>query len=146
MDFASQAVKSKRVAEFREVAGMAVAQTFFGALLRQVRQSPWKSELFGGGRGGEAYQQLLDQKLVEGMARGSGASLVDAFVKRYAGKLNGPTPFDLAPQRRPESKPDAQQMPVPSRFQRPVTPRDLKQMLREGEQPEKRYGSTAITA
>lgn len=146
MELGSQAVKAKRVEEFRKVAGMAIAQTFFGTLMRQVRQSPWKSELFGGGRGGEAYQELLDQKLVEGMARGSGGSLVDAFVKKYAGKLNGPTPFDFVPKRGVESTPAAQQLPAPSGFQRPVTPRELKQMLRESEQPANRYGPTAITA
>ena len=33
-----------------------VAQTFFGTLLKQMHDSPFKSELFSGGRGGEAFK------------------------------------------------------------------------------------------
>src|SRR5688500_20367885 len=52
-----------------------VAQTFFGAMLRQMRDSAFKSDLFSGGRGGAAFQELLDQHLVEHMTRGAGRSM-----------------------------------------------------------------------
>ncbi len=57
-----------------------VAQTFFGTLMKQMRESPFKSDLFEGGRGGQAFTSLYDQKLVEQMARGAGDKLVNAIV------------------------------------------------------------------
>ena len=57
-----------------------VAQTFFGTLMKQMRESPFKSDLFEGGRGGQAFTSLYDQKLVEQMARGAGNKLVNAIV------------------------------------------------------------------
>jgi Rod binding domain-containing protein len=59
-----------------------VSQTFFGTLLKQMRDSPFKSELFGGGQGGQAFSQLYDQHLAEHMARGAGRKLVDGMVRR----------------------------------------------------------------
>lgn len=59
-----------------------VAQTFFGTLLKQMRDSPFKSKLFDGGRGGEAFAQMYDQKLVEHMSRGAGKKLVHALVRK----------------------------------------------------------------
>src|SRR4051812_31254498 len=50
-------------------ARMLVGQTFFGTLLKQMRESPFRSELFEGGRGGQAFAPLYDQKLVEHMSR-----------------------------------------------------------------------------
>src|SRR6476620_9698564 len=57
-----------------------VAQTFFGTLLKQMENSPFKSELFSGGRGGEAFSSLYHQRLAEHMARGAGTKLVNAIV------------------------------------------------------------------
>lgn len=59
-----------------------VGQTFFGTLLKQMRESPFKSELFSGGSGGQAFSQLHDQRLAEHMARGAGTKLVNAIVRR----------------------------------------------------------------
>lgn len=63
-----------------------VAQTFYGTLLKQMRQSPFHSEKFEGGRGGEAFQSLYDQHLADHMARGTGRKLVDAIVKKIEAK------------------------------------------------------------
>src|SRR5688572_14004709 len=56
-----------------------VAQTFFGTMLKQMRDSPFKSELFAGGRGGQAFGTLLDQQLADRMSRGAGGKLVDGI-------------------------------------------------------------------
>ena len=40
-----------------------VSQTFFGTMLKQMHNSPFKSKIFSGGRGGEAFGSLLDQRL-----------------------------------------------------------------------------------
>lgn len=59
-----------------------VAMTFYGQMLKLARQSPFKSDLFSGGRGGEAFGGLLDGKLAEHMSRAAGEKLVKSLVKR----------------------------------------------------------------
>ena len=72
-----------------------VSQTFFGTLLKQMRNSPFKSKLLEGGRGGEAFQSMYDQRLADHMARGAGHKLVDSIVRKiqarkaYAGVAKG---------------------------------------------------------
>jgi Rod binding domain-containing protein len=63
-----------------------VAQTFFGTLLKQMHEGPFKSKIFDGGRGGQAFSSLLDQHLSEHMARGAGHKLVDGMVRRIEKK------------------------------------------------------------
>jgi Rod binding domain-containing protein len=57
-----------------------VSQTFFGTMLKQMRESPFKSEVFSGGRGGQMFSELLDQHLADHMARGTGSKLVNSIV------------------------------------------------------------------
>jgi Rod binding domain-containing protein len=59
-----------------------VGQTFFGVLMKQMHQSPFKSDLFDGGRGGQAFSEMYDQKLIEHMSRGAGNKLVNALVRK----------------------------------------------------------------
>ncbi|MFT3785333.1 MAG: rod-binding protein [Tepidisphaeraceae bacterium] len=108
----------KREKELRAYAEKLVAQTFFGAMLKQARQSPWKSEMFGGGRGGEAYQSLMDQQMVQKLGHGVGKKLVDSLVKKW---MHTP----------------AQNVPA--------QPGEVRKELRKSIQP-KTYGATAITA
>jgi Rod binding domain-containing protein len=59
-----------------------VAQTFYGQMLKQMRNSPFKSKLFDGGRGGEAFNEMLDQHLADHMSRGAGSKLVNSIVRK----------------------------------------------------------------
>ena len=59
-----------------------VAQTFYGEMLKQMRESPFRSELFDGGRGGQAFAQMFDQKIAERISRGAGGKLVNSIVKK----------------------------------------------------------------
>lgn len=59
-----------------------VGQTFYGTLLKQMRESPFKSDIFDGGRGGQAYGAMYDQELAEHMSSGPGKQLVDSIVSR----------------------------------------------------------------
>jgi Rod binding domain-containing protein len=59
-----------------------VSQTFYGALLKQMRNSPFKSEMFDGGRGGEAFNSMFDQQLADRMSRSAGGKLVNAIVAK----------------------------------------------------------------
>lgn len=64
-----------------------VAQTFFGQMLKQMRNSPFKSDLFDGGRGGQAFQAQLDQRLAERMAVSrAGDRIVNSIVRRIENK------------------------------------------------------------
>ena len=63
-----------------------MAQTFFGTLMKQMHESPFKSKLFDGGRGGQAFGQMYDQRLVEHMSRGTGNKLVNAIVRKIEAK------------------------------------------------------------
>ena len=60
-----------------------VGASFFGTLLKQMHDSPFKSDIFSGGRGEEAFSPLMDQHLIERMSRGTGEKLVKAIVKRF---------------------------------------------------------------
>ncbi len=57
-----------------------VAQTFYGTMLKQAHDSPFKDKMFSGGRGGEVFGSMLDGKLAERMASGSGNKLVNSIV------------------------------------------------------------------
>ena len=59
-----------------------VAASFYGTLLKQARDNPFKSELFSGGQGGDAFGSLYDQKMAEHMSRGTGKKLVNAIVQK----------------------------------------------------------------
>lgn len=62
-----------------------VAQTFYGTLMKQMHDSPFKSQLMDGGRGGQAFQPLMDQHLIDRMARSGGnkaGKLIRSVVKR----------------------------------------------------------------
>lgn len=64
-----------------------VGQTFYGTLMKQMHNSPFKSTLMNGGRGGEAFQPLMDQHLIDHMAaHGGGQKLVRNIVKHIERK------------------------------------------------------------
>ena len=62
-----------------------VGQTFYGTLLKQMHESPFKSKLMDGGRGGEAFQPLMDQHLIDHMSHSAGRKLVKSIVKHITG-------------------------------------------------------------
>jgi Rod binding domain-containing protein len=51
-----------------------------------MREDPFKSDLFDGGRAGEAFGELYDQELTNHLTRGSGAKLVNSIVNRIEAK------------------------------------------------------------
>ncbi len=84
----AEAIDDTRRQELTRQAQKLVSQTFFGAMLKQMRNSPFKSELFSGGRGGEMFHSLMDQHLADRMASGSGNGLVQSIV-RHLEKMSG---------------------------------------------------------
>lgn len=72
--------------KIEEQARKLVAQTFYGTMFKQMRESPFKSELFSGGRGGQAFTPLLDQHLADHMARSADSKLVRAIARKLEAK------------------------------------------------------------
>jgi Rod binding domain-containing protein len=62
-----------------------VAQSFYGTMLKQASKSPFHSDLFDGGRGGQVFHEMLDQQLAEHMSRGAAPRLVDSIVRKIEG-------------------------------------------------------------
>ena len=65
-----------------------VAQTFYGTLLKQLRNSPFKNDMLSGGRGAEAFGPLVDQNMVDRLARSTGKKLIDSLTKSMLKKAN----------------------------------------------------------
>ncbi len=59
-----------------------VGQTFFGTLMKQMRDSPFKSDLFSGGRGEQAFGSMYDGQLAQHMAQGLGARIARPMIKK----------------------------------------------------------------
>lgn len=62
-----------------------VSHTFFGPMLRQMRNSPFKNDLFDGGRGGQVFHAMFDQHLADRMAGSANNKLVSALVRQLEG-------------------------------------------------------------
>ena len=61
-----------------------LGQTFYAPMFKQMRESPFKDKMFSGGRGGEAFSAMLDQKLMTAVSRGSGRNLAEVFAKKLS--------------------------------------------------------------
>jgi len=71
-----------------------VAMTFYGQLLKEMRQSPFRSKLFDGGSGGEAFGALYDQELASRMGGSATNKLVDAIVRQIEGNTAASRAYD----------------------------------------------------
>jgi Rod binding domain-containing protein len=83
--FATVKAKPEGDAQHQELVKQAqkwVAQTFYGEMLKEMRNSPFKDKIFSGGKGAESFQEMFDQKLADKMSRGAGKKLVDAMVSK----------------------------------------------------------------
>ena len=70
------------IAAARDAARQLVGETFFGLLLKEMRESTSKDHLLYGGRGETTLQPQLDQVLVERLATSRHFRLADAVVDR----------------------------------------------------------------
>jgi len=79
---AAAAAFAKRHKELVRETQKWVAQTFYGTMLKKMRESPFHSEIFDGGRGGQMFHEMLDQKLADRMSRTAAPKLVDSIVQK----------------------------------------------------------------
>jgi Rod binding domain-containing protein len=59
-----------------------VGLSFFGTMMKQMRESPFRSKLMDGGRGGEMFGEMYDQQLAQRMGKGVGSKLINSIVKK----------------------------------------------------------------
>jgi Rod binding domain-containing protein len=67
-----------------------VAMAFFEPMLKQVRESPFHSDLLDGGEAGKAFGAMYDERLAERMASSASDSLVRSIVNRIEAKRSHP--------------------------------------------------------
>mgnify|MGYP006273423515 CR=1 FL=1 len=66
-------------ASAEELVGMAL----FLPLLKQARENPFRTDLFHGGQGEDAFAARLDEELADRLAKRSGGELVEAIVSKW---------------------------------------------------------------
>jgi Rod binding domain-containing protein len=69
--------------KLRETFASTVGQTFFGQMMKSMRQTVGKSKYFHGGRAEEIFQQQLDQLVVEKMSRSSASPIVEPMFDQF---------------------------------------------------------------
>jgi Rod binding domain-containing protein len=62
-----------------------VALSFFEPMLKEMRQSPFHSNLFDGGSAGKTFESMYDQNLAQKMASDSTDPLVQSIVSKIEG-------------------------------------------------------------
>jgi len=70
-------------AALEQTAQTVVNQFFMGTMLKQMRESPFKNEMFSGGKAGNAYASMFDTHLSENAGSGMARDLVQSMVKAY---------------------------------------------------------------
>lgn len=83
-------VDADRAKELRKAAEQLVATTFIQPMLAKMREDPFKSDLFHGGRTEEIFGEQLDTILSERIVSRSNFSIVDAVYNSIAKKGNLP--------------------------------------------------------
>ena len=76
------ASKSERSDPARESAQKLVGMALFLPLLKQMQNSPFKTDVFHGGRGEEVFTQQLHMTLADRLGQRMGGQLVDAVAER----------------------------------------------------------------
>jgi Rod binding domain-containing protein len=94
-DQLARAAGSNDPDQMRKTAEQLVGMTFFLPLLKMARESPFKTELFHGGQGEEAFGAQLDEVLADRLGHRAGNGLVDAIVDKFTRHQAVPTTPEL---------------------------------------------------
>ncbi len=64
-----------------------VSHAFFGTILKQMHESPWRSGMFSGGQAGRSFESLLDDRLADRMANNpTSQKFVHSIVRKLEKK------------------------------------------------------------
>jgi len=83
VDTFTPSIQNKDPKKLREVFGQFVGETFYGQMMKSMRQTVGKPAYFHGGRGEEVFQGQLDQKLVEEVAKASDEKLTKPMFELF---------------------------------------------------------------
>jgi len=75
--------------KLREQATELVAGTFFRTLMKAMRDTVPKDEMFGGGRGEEVFRGMFDRELSTRFAKSGNFPVVDAAVRQLEARAAG---------------------------------------------------------
>lgn len=79
-----QANVGAQLPQLRRVIGQVVGRTFYGTLLKQMRESSVRGAIGHGGRGEEVFSAQLHDLLAERIGASQAKGLSDAMVKRLS--------------------------------------------------------------
>jgi len=85
----ARSTSSNAMSELREAAQQMVASAFILPLLQQVRDDPFKSDLFHGGKSEDLFGQQLDTILADRIVDASRLGVADAIVDRMSRVVMG---------------------------------------------------------
>jgi Rod binding domain-containing protein len=90
-----EAIQSAEGKKLREATAQFVSTAFLMPMLKQVREDPFKSDLFHGGQGEEVFGAQLDQKMADNIATSANFPLVDHLFTHFARQLNLQSKVDV---------------------------------------------------
>ena len=70
--------------QLKDAANQLVSVAFIKPMMAQMRQSPFKNEMFHGGQGETVFQEHLDTVMADRIAGRTNYSLADAIYRRIA--------------------------------------------------------------
>ena len=82
------ATHARAAKKLREATAQFVATAFLTPMLKQVRNDPFKSELFHGGQGEKIFGAQLDEQMADEIASSPSFPLVDHLYEHFARRLN----------------------------------------------------------
>ncbi len=88
----AQELGADRAAELRKASEQLVATTLVQPMFAQMREDPFRSDLFHGGRTEEIFGQQLDTILSERVVSRADFAIVDAVYRSIAERAVGVTP------------------------------------------------------
>lgn len=77
--------QKERETDVRQMAEQFVATSLIGPLMVQVRDDPFKSDLFHGGFTEDAFMRQFDEIIADRMSKRMSMPIVDAIYKQFAG-------------------------------------------------------------
>lgn len=74
----------KTQAKLKEVTSQFLSAALYLPLMKQMRENPFKTELFHGGMGEDMFNKQMDQQMADRLASSSSGQLGESIYKRFA--------------------------------------------------------------
>lgn len=84
----SAQLDEEQMQALRESAQKLISNLFLEPIFKQIRNGPFKNEMFSGGMGGDLFGSQLDQVLSDRMAKASNWPMVDQLVEQFTANRN----------------------------------------------------------